>query len=144
MFIACQLMKIGKDEIVVQIGRDAYEIPIPLIQEIRHLKNPIEVERRTGVDAVIAVRDWTLSGKASGVIAPKGDVPFPLVKSPQDWNFSKKDQAVLQARTERWMKLNGLLSVLTKGGRGIIAYEGCTVATSSPSGSFVCDTYDTN
>lgn len=141
--IACQLVLIADDRIIIQLGQEAYELPLAVIEDIQAIDNPIEVERSTGVDVVVMIRNWNPVQAERGTIG-KAQVPFPLVKGPTNWGISPEDHAVLKARTERWMKLTGLLSHLPDAkGQNTLLYEGCTVATSSGSGDFVCDTYDT-
>ncbi len=135
--IACQLLKIAKDRIIIQMGQIAYELPIEVIEDIQDIKNPVEVERKTGVDVVILVQNWIVRTQV-GNGTPTSELPFPLAKSSTTCEFSEEDRLMIRARTERWMKLNGLLFEVgnTEG------LDFCSTMTLMGNGEMACDERD--
>jgi len=110
VLIACQLVKINSDAVIVQLGLSSYEIPISSIVDIRDVQNPIELERSSGVDVVITVKsNQTPVQTRVNHMFPRREVPLPLLNAPRDWMISENDYKVLQARTDRWTRLNNLL-----------------------------------
>jgi hypothetical protein len=108
--IACQLVKILDDTILIQFGSNTYELSINEIEEIQDSKNDIASDRKLGVDVVIAIRSKSIIKTTVSNIVPKEEeVPFFLKRKPLDWQIGSKDCGILLARTERWLKLNELV-----------------------------------
>src|SRR5207249_9512824 len=98
---------------------------IASISDIRDVSNPIDLERRTGVDVVL-----TISGDHAPIhtelrnLIPRTEVPLPLLHSPKSFEISDADLKVLAARTARWAKANGLMTSIVPPNPTLEAPEG--------------------